>query len=66
MSLPRFKEEERFTYADYLTWDDAQRWELIDGEVFCMSPEPNRLHQKWLGELYRQLANYLVGKPCDF
>jgi len=38
MVLPKFKEEDRFTYADYLTWDDDQRWELIDGEAFCMSP----------------------------
>jgi Uma2 family endonuclease len=65
MALPKFKEEDRFTYADYLTWQDDQRWELIDGEAFCMSPGPNRLHQKWLGELYRQFANYLVGKPCE-
>ncbi len=65
MALPKFKEEDRFTYADYLTWDDDQRWELIDGEASCMSPGPNRLHQKWLGELYRQFANYLVGKPCE-
>ena len=65
MALSKFKEEDRFTYADYLTWDDDQRWELIDGEAFCMSPGPNRLHQKWLGELHRQIANYLEERPCE-
>jgi Uma2 family endonuclease len=65
MTLPNFKEYDRFTYADYLTWDDDQRWELIDGEAFCMSPGPNRLHQKCLGELHRQIANYLEGKLCE-
>ena len=25
------KLDERFTYGDYLTWDDGKRWELIDG-----------------------------------
>jgi len=65
MALPEFKVEDRFTYADYLTWDDNQRWELIDGEAFCMSPGPSRLHQKWLGELYRQIANYLEERPCE-
>jgi Uma2 family endonuclease len=65
MALPGFKEEDRFTYADYLTWDDDQRWELIDGEAFCMSPGPNRLHQKCLGELFAQFHSYLVGKPCE-
>ena len=65
MPLPKFKEEDRFTYADYLTWDDDQRWELIDGEAFCMSPGPNRLHQKWLGDLHVQFHTYLEGKPCE-
>lgn len=65
MVLPKFKEEDRFTYADYLTWDDDQRWELIDGEAFCMSPGSNRLYQKWLGELHRQIANYLEERPCE-
>jgi len=65
MALPKFKEDDRFTYADYLTWDDDQRWELIDGEAFCMSPGPSRLHQKWLGELHRQFANYLEERPCE-
>lgn len=65
MALSKFKTEGRFTYADYLTWDDDQRWELIDGEAFCMSPGPNRLHQKWLGELFVQFHSYLDGKPCE-
>ena len=65
MPLPKFKDGDRFTYADYLTWDDDQQWELIDGVAFCMSPGPNRLHQKWLGELHRQIANYLEAKPCE-
>ena len=65
MALPKFKEEDRFTYADYLSWDDDKRWELIDGEAFCMSPGPNRLHQKWLGELHRQIANYLEERPYE-
>lgn len=65
MALPRYKQEELYTYADYLTWDDDQRWELIDGEAFCMSPGPNRLHQKWLGELFAQFHVYLDGKPCE-
>jgi len=65
MSLPNFKEEDHFTYADYLTWDDNQRWELIDGEAFCMSPGPNRLHQKCLGDLFVQFHAHLDGKSCE-
>lgn len=56
---------ERYTYGDYLTWDDGQRWELIDGVAYNMTPAPNRVHQKISGELFRQFANYLLDKPCQ-
>jgi len=64
MALPIFKGEDRFTYADYLTWDDEQRWELIEGEAFCMSPGPNRRHQELLLALARPFADYLDDKRC--
>jgi Uma2 family endonuclease len=59
------KLEERFTYGDYLTWDDDERWELIDGVPYNMSPAPRARHQRTLGELHRQFANWLLGKPCQ-
>ena len=58
------KLDERFTYGDYLTWDDDERWELIDGVPYNMSPAPRVRHQRILGELYRQFANWLLDKPC--
>lgn len=57
--------KERFTYGDYLSWDDAERWELIDGEAYNMTPAPNRRHQSISVELLRQIANYLIDKPCQ-
>ncbi len=65
MGLPARKMEERFTYKDYLTWPDEERWELIDGVAYNMSPAPSRRHQEIVGELYRQIANYLLDKPCQ-
>ncbi len=53
-----------YTYADYLTWDDGQRWEIIDGEAICMSPAPSLEHQTIIGELVRQFGNALLGKRC--
>jgi len=53
----------RYTYADYLTWDDDNRWELIDGVPYMMSA-PNRHHQGILGNLYLIFGNYLKGKSC--
>ena len=65
MPPPKIREEDRFTYADYLTWDDDRRWELIDGEAFCMSPGPNRRHQELLLALARPFADYLDDKNCS-
>ena len=30
-------EKKRYTYADYVTWDDGERWELIDGVPYKMT-----------------------------
>jgi len=30
-ALPKLKDQERFTYSDYLVWPDDERWEIIDG-----------------------------------
>lgn len=54
-----------YTYGDYLNWNDEQRYELVDGQVYMMTPAPYRQHQKVLTELFRQIANYLVGKECE-
>ena len=48
-----------------LAWDDGERAELIDGEIYLMAPAPSRPHQKVSGEIFRQLANYLEGKKCE-
>ena len=62
--MPLPKEEQRYTYADYCAWDDGERWELIDGAAYAMSPAPSRAHQGVSGNLYGQFYNFLKGKPC--
>lgn len=56
--------KETFTYSDYEKWPENQRWELIDGAPYDMTPAPSRKHQEILGELYLQFATYLKNKPC--
>lgn len=56
-------EKKRYTYADVLNWDESVRAEIIDGELYMMA-EPSRIHQAVSGEIFRQLANYLLGKKC--
>lgn len=52
------------TYADYCSWPDDVRYELIDGVAYAMGPAPVRRHQGVLLELARQVANTLEGSPC--
>ena len=51
------------TYADYLTWDTEQKYELFDG-VAVMQARPSIQHQNIEGALLQQLRNFLDGKPC--
>jgi len=64
MPMPQKNAEYKYTYADYCSWDDDERWELIDGVPYAMSPAPRREHQEILGELFAQLREYLKCKPC--
>ncbi len=34
MPLPKY--EQKYSYADYLTWPEDERWEIIDGVHICM------------------------------
>lgn len=55
----------KFSYKDYLTWtDEKERWELIDGIVYDMSPAPNRGHQDTVGDLFTFLKVFFKGKNC--
>ena len=51
------------TFADYLTWNEDEHIELIDGKAVKMSLPPT-VHQLISGEILRQLANFLEGKKC--
>ena len=58
--------DKRYTYADYLTWIDEKRRELIDGFVHLMTPAPARKHQRILSKIHINFANYLTDKnPCE-
>ncbi len=44
MALPA-KEKEKYTYQDYLSWPEEERWEIIEGQAYSMSPAPSLKHQ---------------------
>lgn len=61
--MPLQQENKKYTYADYLKWPEDERWEIINGQPY-MQAAPSWQHQSISGELYRQISNYLIGKPC--
>lgn len=54
----------KYTYRDYLSWDDKRRWELIDGVAYSMSPAPSIKHQQIIGRFYARLEFILRGHRC--
>ena len=64
MAMEAAIEHDYYTYADYCVWEGPERWELIDGEPYAMSPATTWKHQAICGELYGQLRDFLKGKPC--
>ena len=61
--MPLPNQKIKYTYADYVTWPEGERWEIIDGVAY-MQAAPSWQHQSVSGELYRQLSNYFINKPC--
>ncbi len=64
MPLAR-KEDQTYTYKDYITWNDGERWELIEGIAYNMTPAPLRSHQKISMELSTQIHHHLKNKSCE-
>lgn len=58
MGLPR-RDAYSHAYRDYLEWPENARHELIDGAAYIV-PQPNRLHQEYVGGIYMQIKNALL------
>lgn len=54
----------RYTYADYLKWDNTERRQLINGEIFMMA-SPSVVHQRIQRKLLVKFDHWLGGKPCE-
>lgn len=57
----------RYTYADYMTWWDDKRRELIDGFIQVMSPAASLSHARISGRIYHAVYNYIAlhGGQCE-
>lgn len=56
--------KKKYTYNDYIKWPDEERWELINGAPYNMTPAPGIKHQNAAGAFYSNLKQKLYGKPC--
>jgi Uma2 family endonuclease len=54
----------RFSWADYQSWPDDERWELIDGIAYAMAPAPSIRHQSIVIALAARLEQQLRGRAC--
>ena len=63
MGMPQ--RSDRYRWEEYLSWPTDERFELIDGITYAMSPAPRREHQRLVSEINRQIANALHDKLCD-
>ncbi len=46
------KKAQHYSVTDYQEWPDEERWELIDGVAYDMSPAPNIKHQNIVGNFH--------------
>ncbi|MBL1274683.1 MAG: Uma2 family endonuclease [Ectothiorhodospiraceae bacterium] len=58
------KRAEKYTYSDYLTWPEDERWEIVGGEAYNMSPAPSIKHQNIVGSIFSLLKQKLKGNLC--
>ena len=53
-----------YTWNDYRSWSDGQRWQVIGGDAYVMTPAPATRHQDVLVALAAQMQNHFGGHPC--
>lgn len=58
------KEDKKYTWQDYLNWPDSERWEIINGEAYNMTPAPVIKHQDIAGNFFSILKQKLSGRQC--
>jgi Uma2 family endonuclease len=56
MGAPEEEPARRYTSADRRTWGNDERWEIIGGQAYCMSPGPTARHQRILRDLTAALT----------
>lgn len=65
MSLPAEKSKNKlYSYKDYLNFPKEERWEIIEGVLYNMTPAPSKIHQEVLLALASIFYNHLKCSDC--
>lgn len=64
MTEPMRANSGNYTYADIVVSPEGERWELIDGIAYDMSPTPPVIHQLILGNLLLQFYPVMEKTAC--
>ncbi len=64
MPVSSRRRAEKYSFADYITWDDDERWEIIDGTAYAMTPAPQPEHQEYLTALASELFQFFRNRSC--
>ena len=61
MPSPQKTQRDTFSYQDYQYWPDDERWEIINGQAYNMSPAPSVKHQ----DICRNFVEALLGEKIN-
>ncbi|MCX7950907.1 MAG: Uma2 family endonuclease [Clostridiales bacterium] len=62
MAIPNYNL--KYTYEDYIKWDDDNKYEIIDGTPYLLA-SPSLEHQRISIRLSGELYNYFKNKKCE-
>lgn len=65
MSDPARKPERHYTYGNLKSFPDSERWEIIEGILYDMSPAPRRKHQRVSALLQYELMSIAEPLGCQ-
>jgi Uma2 family endonuclease len=65
MARPEENLNRKFTYQDYLSWTEEERWELINGIPYSMTPGPSTRHQQIVTALIDSFYHFLKDSSCQ-
>lgn len=58
------KRDARYTWAEYRSWPEDERCELIDGVAYGMPAAPSIRHQEVVGAVFSRIEQQLRGGSC--